>query len=82
MNEDKIIQKLIEHDEQLIEIQEKLKDIPSRDELFGKFDQVLTILDRLDQERIFTVEWIKRLETQVKENTSDIQHLKQHLKVA
>jgi hypothetical protein len=61
-------------------------------EEFGKLldrqDQMITILKRLDEERVFTFEWIKRIEAKVKEQEEelkkqkeDIQKLKLELKV-
>jgi len=37
----------------------------SRDELDIKFDENMVILSRLEQERIFTTEWVKRIEERV-----------------
>lgn len=45
------------------------------DNLMIKLDGMATILQRLDQERIFTVEWIRRIE-------SDLGRVKNHLKLA
>lgn len=40
-----------------------------------RFDEVVTFLKRLDQERVFTIEWIRRIE-------SDVSLVKKHLKLA
>jgi hypothetical protein len=45
------------------------------DEVMTKMDGIATILQRLDQERVFTVEWIRRIE-------SDVSRVKHHLKLA
>ena len=65
MNEDKIIQKLIEHDERFDSIEQKLDSKLGRDEYLKGQDEIMTILRRLDQERIFTAEWIRRIENDV-----------------
>lgn len=46
-----------------------------RTETTNRHDEMITILRRLDQERIFTVEWIRRIE-------SDVTMMKKHLKLA
>ena len=46
-----------------------------RNDMATRFDEVVTILRRLDQERLFTLEWIKRIE-------SDVSLVKKHLKLA
>jgi hypothetical protein len=45
-----------------------------RDEMNTRMDAMLTILQRLDQERLFTLERISRIE-------SDVTMIKQHLKL-
>lgn len=58
------------------------KKFVTKDEFHTRMDDVMTkmggmsvILRRLDQERIFSVEWIKRIE-------SDVTMVKRHLKLA
>jgi hypothetical protein len=67
MNEDKIIQKLIELDE-------KVDKLPSQEYVDARFDDVMTtleahtqMLERLDRERLFTIERVKRVEDDVQE---------------
>ena len=52
MNEDKIIQKLFEHDKRFDIVMEQMTAL--KDEVLTRQDETLTILRRLDQERIFT----------------------------
>lgn len=52
-----------------------------RDEVLTGLDRQMVILQRLDQERIFTAEWIKRLEREVAEHDQEIKRIKQLLKV-
>lgn len=82
MNEDKIIKKLIEHDDRLERIEETMATKKGIDRVMNVLDEVLTINRRLDQERIFTNERIKHLEEDVRRNTKDIVKLKNILKVA
>ena len=75
MNEDKIIQKLIEIDAKLDNVVVK-DDLDSfKKEYFNGQDQVLAILKRLDEERTFTIEWVRRIET-------DVARIKEVLKIA
>lgn len=46
----------------------------TKDEFNTRLDDVITILKRLDQERVFTIEWIRRIE-------SDMSLVKNHLKL-
>lgn len=45
------------------------------DDMATKMDGMTTILQRLDQERVFTAEWIRRIE-------ADVTMMKKHLKLA
>jgi uncharacterized protein YjgD (DUF1641 family) len=59
MNEDKVLQKLIEHDERLDRIEENMATKADTRSITGTMDEMMVILKRLDQERVFTVEWIR-----------------------
>ncbi len=53
-----------------------MSDVSRRfDEMTTKMDAMMVILLRLDQERIFTTEWIRRIE-------SDVTMIKNHLHLA
>ncbi len=82
MNEDKIIQKLIEHDERLDRIEEKMATRADLNDIRTTMDAMLGILNRLDQERIFTVEAIRRIENEVQVHSQEIKQIKQQLKLA
>ena len=75
MDEDKIIQKLVGIEEKLgrVALQEKM------DKKFGEVTQTLdnqtVILQRLDQERLFMLERVKRIE-------ADVEKLKLQLHLA
>lgn len=81
MNEDAVIQKLIEHDHRFDEMsvnmatKEDIRDI--KDTLEG----IVTIVQRLDQERIFTTEWVRRIETEVDRHRVEIDKVKQRLQI-
>lgn len=67
MNEDKIIQKLLEHDGRFENIERKMADKDDVNGLLNGQDKMITILMRIDQERVFTNERIKRLEREIEQ---------------
>jgi hypothetical protein len=74
MNEDKIIDKLIEHDVVLEKLSPVIAEVRSfREEQTMANDQMLTILKRLDEERLFTVEWIRRVEEDLKQTRKTVE---------
>ncbi len=79
MNEDKIIQKLIEHDEKLELIEEKMATKQDIRDIRTTMDEDVVILKRLDQERSFDTEWIRRVEKNTEDNTKEIKQMKQKL---
>jgi len=80
MAEDEIVKKLLEHDEKFAEIRREISDL-RRDTLQGQ-DEMIGILRRLDQERIFTTEWVKRIESEVEKQKSEISRIKEILKIS
>ncbi|NQV90570.1 hypothetical protein HQ487_04165 [Candidatus Uhrbacteria bacterium] len=73
--QDKIIEALVEIKSDIKEIKSDLASKPSKDEVLGGFDEQQVVLQRLDQERIFTLERIKRIE-------ADVEHMKKILQIA
>lgn len=67
---------------------EDLKKFVTKDEFksfknenLNRLDEILTILKRLDQERIFTTEWVKRIESEVETHRQEIAKIKEFLKI-
>jgi len=54
MNEDLILKKLLEHDEKLNSLVEKGEFQELKMDMLTRQDEILTILKKLDEERIFT----------------------------
>lgn len=54
MDETKIYSKLLEHDEQLERIEEKIENLATKAVMHDKLDKILHIVERLDTERITT----------------------------
>lgn len=70
-----IAQKLINHEERLERIEDKIDKILTKEEFFAIMDKVMTSLERLDQERLSS---INRVDRQDKE----ISQLKEHVGLA
>ena len=63
--EDKIIEKLLEMSEKIDKLPSKEEFDSLKETVVTRFDQQGQILERLDQERLFTLERIKRIEADV-----------------
>jgi len=81
MDENKVLQKLIEHDERFDRLKQTLADKASFSTFNEKMDKAIVILQRLDQERIFTQEWVRRVEAEVERHTQEINKVKQQLNI-
>ena len=67
MNEEKIIEKLLRHDQRFDHLKAEMRQM-RREYLHGQ-DQIMVILKRLDEERLFTTHWIQRIEAKIGRNT-------------
>lgn len=63
----KIVTKLIEHDDRLERMETKMDGFLTKEEYMNGQDKIMAILLRLDEERIFTMEWVKKIEREVEE---------------
>jgi hypothetical protein len=78
---DLVIGKLSEHDERLDNLVTKVEFQDFKDKVLTGQDKMMNILERLDQERIFTTAWVGRIEKEVEEHTREIKNIKQALKI-
>ena len=62
MNEDLVIKKIINLDERLIRVEENMATKQELRGLVKGQDKMITILERLDQERLFTEHHLKQIE--------------------
>lgn len=60
-----VAKKLIEHDERLERIEEKIDKTLNRNEFLETMDKVIKTLDRLDQERLFQIHRLDRHEEDI-----------------
>lgn len=82
MNEDRIIAKLAEHDQKFGDLVTKGEFNQFKERVLSTQDEMLSILRRLDEERIFTTAWVKRIEKEVEEHTKEIARIKSELKIS
>lgn len=81
---DTIERKLQEHDGRFDRLEAKLDSgLGSlRNDILTKLDQQMVKITRIDQERIFTNEAIKRLEKEVTQHSREINKIKKVLKIS
>ncbi|MBI4435359.1 hypothetical protein HY630_01695 [Candidatus Uhrbacteria bacterium] len=73
MHEDKVIEKLIEHDaklDSLIPLVEEFREF--RQEVTSTNEKMLTIMKRLDEDRHFIAAWIQRVEDDLRETKKTV----------
>jgi hypothetical protein len=73
---DRVILQVIKNSEAINKMVTRDEFNEFRNEVLSGQDKMMTILIRLDQERIFTNEWIRRIEAQGEQNKRDIERLK------
>lgn len=61
MNEDKVINKLAEHDKRFDDLITKTEFHDFKNHVFSGQDEMITILRRLDEERIFNGAWVEKI---------------------
>ena len=52
-----------------------------KQEMLTGQDKVMNILERLDQKRIFTHDWVRRIEEDVNKNKGEIKRIKKQLAI-
>lgn len=58
---------------------EEIKNNMLTKDVYNILDEIVRTVRKLDQERVFTIEWIERIEKQVKKNTDDIKKIKEKI---
>ncbi|KKS34025.1 MAG: hypothetical protein UU95_C0018G0001 [Parcubacteria group bacterium GW2011_GWC2_42_12] len=81
MNEDKIINKLLEHDEELRKIRENMLTREDGRKLFDILEDMATRVKRIDEDRVLTHQWVKRIEDKVESHDKMIDKIKMQLKI-
>ncbi len=84
MDEDKVIHKLLQHDDRLEKIEGKVDRVLTSDQYADGQDKVMRILTRLDEERIYTNETVKRIQNEIdsqKQVTNEHERLLKKIKL-
>ena len=80
MDENKIVKKLLEHDDQFDQVIDEIHS--SKMEILSGLDKILTKIQTLDHERIANYAALERLESRINIHDKDIVKLKRSLKVS
>jgi hypothetical protein len=76
MQEDKIIKKLIEHDEKLQKIGENMLGKEYGQKTLEVLEDMATRIKRIDEDRVFSYQWIKRIEDRIETQEKEIKIIK------
>ncbi|MCX6743110.1 MAG: hypothetical protein NT116_02620 [Candidatus Parcubacteria bacterium] len=79
---DLVINKLVEHEEKLEIIKEEMATKEGLSKITDTLEHITTTVSRLDQERIFTAEWVHRVEKGVEDQGKEIKDMKLKLNIA
>lgn len=78
---DKIIQKLIEQDEKIKGLVTKMEFRDFAGKMTGILEDMATRVKRIDEDRVLTYQWVKRIEEKVEQHDAMLHQIKMHLKV-
>lgn len=79
---DVVIKKLVEHDEQLADIREKMVTKKDYEKHTELLEEIATIVKTTRQEQVFTLDLVKKLEKRDETQDEDIKKIKIQLKMA
>lgn len=82
MNEDAVIQKLLDHDQQFQEIRSAMATKDDIRELKELVEEVVTITKKIREDHVFALEWLKRLQDKVDRQEEQIQKIMVQLHLA
>ncbi|MBI4281107.1 hypothetical protein HY628_02840 [Candidatus Uhrbacteria bacterium] len=82
MNEDLIIKKLIDHDEQLLYIREHMVTKGDISKVTELLEWLVTAVKKIQDDHTFAIEWLKRLQDQFDRQDEEIRKIKLLLKLA
>lgn len=93
MKQDPIIKKPLEHDKMFERIEKKFWQVDDRfdgmevkiqenhNQVLNRLDKIMTTVQRLDQERLFTFEIVKRMQKQIDQHGKELVRVKQLLHI-
>lgn len=80
--QDKIINKLIEHDEQLALIREHMVTKDDLRQVTNILEGIATSVKRIEDDHTMTIEWVTRVQERVEAHDRDINKIKLQLHIA
>jgi len=80
MAKDKIIEKLLQHDEEFKSLRQEMRD--GFNKVNDVLEELVTIVKKIQEDHAFALEWLKRLQDQVEKQEQEIIKIKQQLKLA
>ena len=80
MAKDKIIEKLLQHDEEFKSLRQEMRD--GFNKVNDVLEELVTIVKKILEDHAFALEWLKRLQDQVEKQEQEIIKIKQQLKLA
>lgn len=82
MEENKVINKLLDLDNRLQQIETSILTKEDGQRITDTLDHIVKMVGRLDQERTFTTEWVKRIERDAENQRQEILKIKQVLNIS
>lgn len=82
MNEDKIIKILLNHSEILEKMENSMLTKEDGRKMVNSLENVATICKKIQEDHVFAVEWLKRLQNRSEIHEDDLRRIKLHLKIA
>jgi len=79
---DKIIQKLIEHDHKINELATKTEFKEANQKVLDTLEDIATKVKRIDEDRVFTGQWVRRIEDKVEAHEKTLQRIISQLNIA
>ncbi|MEK7516667.1 MAG: hypothetical protein AAB562_03665 [Patescibacteria group bacterium] len=82
MIEDKVIHKLLEHDDQFRSIRENMATRDDMRKVMDVLEGIATICKNIQEDHVFSIEWLKRIQAQVEKQDEEIRQIKMRLQMA
>lgn len=81
MNEDKIIKEIIDLKEEVRDIREMMATKDDIRQIMSVLETLVTAVKKIQEDHVFAVEWLKRLQARVDQQDEEIRRIKLQLKM-